>query len=146
MSATIISMQFTPVEKLDYENFVKHECLKYSHLMNNNIMIENILDELLNNATRCKDFPESTLEYKIEIENNIKISVKNRVKKESFLTVKSKIDTINNCTDINILYAEIMRSENDDGGLGLIRIVREWKCKLNIEIDNNDYIVIIAEV
>lgn len=108
--------------------------------------VQVILIELLENAIFHNVYDDSDIEYEIEINCNIiKVRVMNRVNQEQKNKVIRKINVLNNCKDLNKEYARIM-SENEEGGVGLIRLMTEQECSLNIIEKSDDYIQIEARI
>lgn len=105
-----------------------------------------ILIELLENAVFHNKYDDSDINYEIEmIEKTGYIRVANKVSPDQKEKLANRINKYAKSKDLNKEYADIMRIE-DEGGLGLLRLMTEQECKLRIYEKHNDYIQIEARI
>jgi hypothetical protein len=120
--------------------------LKYDidqHVMKN---IYSISVELLQNAIFNNKYDDSSLTYEIDVAGKvICIRVKNKVTKEQKEILRDKIEKYTDSTDIIKEYYRAM-SDNKTGGLGLMTILVQAKCKLKMYEEEMGYIQIEARM
>lgn len=108
--------------------------------------IQVVMIELLENAVFCNKYDDSNIEYEIEIiSNEVTIKVTNKVDAEQKKSLVDKISRFNNCDDLNREYAKAM-DENDEGGIGILRLMTEQNCILKVKEKDFGYIEIIARM
>jgi hypothetical protein len=151
-----LSYQFGPIKNVRHiiseimGNF-NEELFKtfYSKIISKRI--NTIISELINNVLANTKDKESFFSVKISsFENELKITVKNKVTLKQYNLVKDHVKKINNHNSPKKLLEETIKHRRQKelrGGLGLIRIVSEEKAKLQVRFINNSlYMSVITKI
>jgi hypothetical protein len=151
-----IKLNITPIKILKDDNaklYFSHD--ESGHWINvieanygNNIAerMHVILIELLENAVFHNNFEDSDINYEIEIvDNHGYIRVTNKVSLEQYSFLSNIITKYAKSESLENEYARAMEN-NEEGGLGLLRLMTEQECKLRIYKKYNDYIQIEARI
>jgi hypothetical protein len=121
------------------------EILKIRYSISLSKKVNVILNELLNNAIKYTDNKENDIEIYLDAdEQKVEISVANSAELEKIKKFKELVSKLKNKEELKFLLKE--KTENKDiDGFGLIKLIMQNFCNLDLEINEN-YVVVKATI